>query len=44
MLALGVEPDHIFEEKRSGVDSDRPALKEALRFARKGGHLCGDQD
>ena len=36
MLALGVEPDHIFEEKRSGVDSNRPALKEALRFARKG--------
>ncbi|WP_176056012.1 recombinase family protein [Brucella intermedia] len=36
MLALGVEPDHIFEEKRSGVDSNRPALKDALRFARKG--------
>lgn len=36
MLALGVDPDHIFEEKRSGVDSNRPALKEALRFARKG--------
>lgn len=36
MLALGVEPDHIFEEKRSGVDSNRPALKEALRFARRG--------
>jgi DNA invertase Pin-like site-specific DNA recombinase len=36
MLALGVHSDHIFEEKRSGVDSNRPALKEALRFARKG--------
>lgn len=36
MLALGVHPDHIFEETRSGVDSNRPALKEALRFARKG--------
>lgn len=36
MLALGVHPDHIFEEKRSGVDSNRPALREALRFARKG--------
>ncbi|MDH6231049.1 DNA invertase Pin-like site-specific DNA recombinase [Mesorhizobium soli] len=36
MLALGVQPDHLFEEKRSGVDSNRPALKEALRFARKG--------
>lgn len=36
MLALGVHPDHIFEEKRSGVDSNRPALKEALRFVRKG--------
>lgn len=36
MLALGVEPEQIFEEKRSGVDSNRPALREALRFARKG--------
>ncbi|AQT43462.1 Site-specific DNA recombinase [Bartonella apihabitans] len=36
MLALGVHPEHIFEEKRSGVDSNRPALKEAIRFARKG--------
>ncbi|MCZ7908335.1 MULTISPECIES: recombinase family protein [Agrobacterium] len=36
MLGLGVQPDHIFEEKRSGIDSNRPALKEALRFARKG--------
>lgn len=36
MRAIGVEPDHLFEEKRSGVDSNRPALKEALRFARKG--------
>jgi len=36
MVAVGVQPDHIFEEKRSGVDSNRPALKEALRFARKG--------
>lgn len=36
MLAVGVQADHVFEEKRSGVDSNRPALKEALRFARKG--------
>lgn len=36
MLAAGVEPDHIFEEKRSGLDSDRLQLKEAIRFARKG--------
>ncbi|MER8645086.1 recombinase family protein [Mesorhizobium sp. M1252] len=36
MRAIGVEPDHIFEERRSGVDTNRPALKEALRFARKG--------
>ncbi|MCB1470537.1 MAG: recombinase family protein [Rhizobiaceae bacterium] len=36
MVAIGVEPDHIFEEKRSGVDSNRPKLKEALRFVRKG--------
>lgn len=36
MVAAGVEPDHIFEEKRSGLDSDRLQLKEAIRFARKG--------
>ncbi len=36
VLKAGVDADHIFEEKRSGVDSNRPALKEALRFARKG--------
>ena len=36
MLELGVQPDQIYEEKRSGLDSNRPALKEALRFARKG--------
>jgi len=36
VLAAGVEPGHVFEEKRSGVDSSRPALKEALRFVRKG--------
>ncbi|WP_296076687.1 recombinase family protein [uncultured Agrobacterium sp.] len=36
LLKAGVEPDHIFEEKKSGLDSGRPQLKEALRFARKG--------
>ncbi|WP_312841693.1 recombinase family protein [Sinorhizobium psoraleae] len=36
MTAIGVQPDHLFEEKKSGVDTNRPALKEALRFARKG--------
>ncbi|WP_311273222.1 MULTISPECIES: recombinase family protein [unclassified Rhizobium] len=36
LLDAGVEPDHLFEEKKSGLDSGRPQLKEALRFARKG--------
>lgn len=40
MTAIGVQPDHIFEEKRSGLDSNRPALKEAIRFARKGDTFC----
>ncbi|MGR9131731.1 recombinase family protein [Rhizobium leguminosarum] len=40
MLAAGIEPGHIFEEKRSGVDSNRPALKDALRFVRKGDTLA----
>lgn len=39
VLAAGVEADHIFEEKRSGLDSNRPALKDALRFVRKGDTL-----
>ncbi|MDX1205248.1 recombinase family protein [Sinorhizobium medicae] len=40
MTAIGVQPGHLFEEKRSGVDTNRPALKEALRFARKGDVFC----
>lgn len=40
MISIGVQPDHIFEEKRSGLDADRPALKEAMRFARKGDTFC----
>ncbi|MEI3806630.1 recombinase family protein [Agrobacterium sp. CCNWLW32] len=36
LLNAGVEPDHLFEEKKSGLDKERPKLKEALRFARKG--------
>lgn len=36
LLAAGVEPDHLFEEKRSGTNTNRPALQEAIRFARKG--------
>jgi DNA invertase Pin-like site-specific DNA recombinase len=39
VLRAGVEADHIFEEKRSGLDSKRPALREALRFVRKGDHF-----
>lgn len=35
-LAAGVAPENIFEEKRSGTNTNRPALKEALRFVRKG--------
>lgn len=36
LLNAGVEPDHLFEEKKSGLDKERPKLKEAMRFARKG--------
>ena len=39
MIAAGVEPANIFEEKRSGVDTNRPALKECLRFVRRGDTL-----
>ena len=40
MIEVGVHPDHIFEEKKSGLDANRPALKEALRFARRGDTFC----
>ncbi|MEE9906692.1 recombinase family protein [Brucella intermedia] len=36
VLSAGVKPDNIFEEKKSGKTTHRPALKEALRFVRKG--------
>jgi DNA invertase Pin-like site-specific DNA recombinase len=39
MLAAGVEASDLFEEKRSGVDANRPALKECLRFVRRGDTL-----
>ncbi|MFC6446912.1 recombinase family protein [Shinella zoogloeoides] len=35
-IAAGVAPENIFEEKKSGTNTNRPALKEALRFVRKG--------
>jgi DNA invertase Pin-like site-specific DNA recombinase len=36
LSAAGVEPDHLYEEKLSGLDSNRPKLKEAIRHARAG--------
>src|SRR6478735_4858310 len=39
MLAAGVEPKNIFEEKRSGLDTGRPELKACLRALRKGDTL-----
>ncbi|WEK51828.1 MAG: recombinase family protein [Candidatus Kaistia colombiensis] len=36
MLQIGVAADHLFEETSSGMDTGRPALNEALKFARKG--------
>lgn len=40
MIAAGVEQDFIFQEKKSGLDRERPALKEALRMVRKGDIFC----
>ncbi|ESX96698.1 recombinase family protein [Mesorhizobium sp. LNJC403B00] len=39
MLAAGVEPKNIFEEKRSGLDTGRPELKACLRALRRGDTL-----
>jgi len=36
LLAAGVLPDDLFEEKRSGVDAKRPKLFECLKFVRRG--------
>src|SRR5690606_9163789 len=37
LIAAGVEPDHLFAEKRSGTTAkDRPELDAALRLVRKG--------
>lgn len=40
MIEIGVQPDHIFEEKKSGLDANRPALRDAIRFARKADIFC----
>lgn len=34
--ALGVDPDLIYSEQRSGANTDRPKLRECLRTVRKG--------
>ena len=36
--------DKVFKEKRSGVDTGRPALKQCLEFLRDGDTLAGHQD
>ncbi len=39
MVAAGVEPKNLFEEKRSGLDTGRPELKACLRALRRGDTL-----
>jgi DNA invertase Pin-like site-specific DNA recombinase len=36
LKAAGVEEEHIYFEKLSSVDAERPKLKEAMKFMRKG--------
>ena len=36
LLKEGVDPDFLFEEKKSGKDTNRPALQECLKYLRKG--------
>ncbi|TIL97258.1 MAG: recombinase family protein, partial [Mesorhizobium sp.] len=36
LRAAGVMEDHLFQDRLSGLDNDRPKLAEALRFVRKG--------
>jgi len=39
VLKAGVEPKRIYEDKASGKDRNRPALKELLSFAREGDEI-----
>src|SRR6478735_7573479 len=39
VLAVGVEPKNVFEEKRSGLDTGRPELRACLRALRSGDTL-----
>ena len=39
LLAAGVDPRHLFEDKASGARDDRPGLKECLHFIKPGDTL-----
>src|SRR5258707_14999518 len=39
LLAAGVEPEHVYEEKASGKKDDRPILAGCLKALRKGDTL-----
>lgn len=39
LLAAGVDPDHIYEDKASGKKEDRPELAWCLEGLRSGGML-----
>lgn len=39
LKAAGVTDDHLFQDRLSGLDNDRPKLAEALRHVRKGDTL-----
>src|SRR5919108_6373726 len=36
LLATGVDPRHLFEDKASGARDDRPGLQQALAYVRPG--------
>ncbi len=36
LLAAGIDPKHIYRDKKSGSTVDRPGLVEVLRYARSG--------
>jgi DNA invertase Pin-like site-specific DNA recombinase len=40
LLAVGVDPRHLFEDKASGARQDRPGLKAALDYVRAGDTLA----
>ncbi|HYN71088.1 MAG TPA: recombinase family protein [Nakamurella sp.] len=41
-MAAGIDPKHIYRDKKSGSTVDRPGLAAVLRYARSGDVIVAD--